>query len=63
MELADLEARQIIGTAPILEIPPDADLMELLAQLLFPLDRMTEQGSIRSVEPDYRQQLRRLEDG
>jgi crotonobetainyl-CoA:carnitine CoA-transferase CaiB-like acyl-CoA transferase len=56
-ELADLEARQIIGTAPILEIPPDADLMELLAQLLFPLDRMIEQGSIRAVEPDYREQL------
>jgi crotonobetainyl-CoA:carnitine CoA-transferase CaiB-like acyl-CoA transferase len=56
-ELADLEARQIIGTAPILEIPPDADLMELLAQLLFPLDRMIEQGSVRTVEPDYREQL------
>ncbi len=56
-ELADLEARQIIGTAPILEIPPDADIMELLAQLLFPLDRMLEQGSMRALEPDYRQQL------
>ena len=56
-ELADLEARQIIGTAPILEIPPDADLMELLAQLLFPLDRMIEQGSIRAVETNYREQL------
>jgi hypothetical protein len=31
--------------------------MELLAQLLFPLDRMVEQGSVRAVEPDYRQQL------
>jgi crotonobetainyl-CoA:carnitine CoA-transferase CaiB-like acyl-CoA transferase len=56
-ELADLEARQIIGTAPILEIPPDANLEELLAQLLFPLDRMVEQGSVRAVEPDYRDQL------
>jgi crotonobetainyl-CoA:carnitine CoA-transferase CaiB-like acyl-CoA transferase len=56
-ELADLEARQIIGTAPILDIPPDADLMELLAQLLFPLDRMIEQGSVRVVEPDYQEQL------
>lgn len=62
-ELADLEARQIIGTAPILDIPPDADLMELLAQLLFPLDRMMEQGSIRAVEPDYRRRLGLDSDG
>jgi crotonobetainyl-CoA:carnitine CoA-transferase CaiB-like acyl-CoA transferase len=56
-ELADLETRQVIGTAPILEIPPDADLMQLLAQLLFPLDRMIEQASILAVEADYRRQL------
>jgi hypothetical protein len=31
--------------------------MELLAQLLFPLDGMIEQGSVRAVEPDYREQL------
>jgi crotonobetainyl-CoA:carnitine CoA-transferase CaiB-like acyl-CoA transferase len=48
-EIADMEAQQIIGTAPLLEVPLDW----LKGLLTFPLDLMVQQGALRAVEEDY----------
>ena len=48
-DLAEMAARQIIGTARVLEVP-----MELMkARLTYPLDLMVQQGALRAVEEDY----------
>jgi crotonobetainyl-CoA:carnitine CoA-transferase CaiB-like acyl-CoA transferase len=59
-ELTSLEAEGVIGTTPLLELPPELTLemlQELLQQLLLPLEQMQEMGAVQAVEPDYRQQL------
>ncbi len=52
-ELAEMEARQVIGTARLLAVPAEA----MREALRYPLDLMVEQGALRAVEEDYREQL------
>jgi crotonobetainyl-CoA:carnitine CoA-transferase CaiB-like acyl-CoA transferase len=59
-EIDGLEARQVIGNRPTIQIPEGIDWLEYLKErLTFPLERMVEQGALRAVEADYLEQLRK----
>lgn len=53
-ELGELEEQKIIASRPDLPYPPEL----LSAVLKLPYDKFLENGTLRAVEPDYREQLR-----
>ncbi|MYE47683.1 MAG: CoA transferase [Chloroflexi bacterium] len=53
-ELAQLEEEGVIGTEPVLPLPPD-QFGETLAQ---PLEQYREQGAVLAIEGDYRDRVR-----
>jgi crotonobetainyl-CoA:carnitine CoA-transferase CaiB-like acyl-CoA transferase len=60
-ELASLEEQEVIGTEPVLPLPPGVtfeSIREVVKGLYrLPFETMQEMGAIQAVEPDYRRQL------
>lgn len=58
-EIAELEQAGVIGSIPQATPIPAS----LLAQIIsVPMERLVEQGSVLAYEPDYKEQLKKLED-
>jgi hypothetical protein len=55
-EIVKLEQEQVIGNEPVLALPRD----EFVKNLVQPLERYLEQGSLLAIDPDYKEVIARV---